>query len=196
MAFKDMTGLPPEERAALLAEGVIDVAGWPAEKRAALEAAEAELRHEEQRLAAIAEEARAAAASPDAIIAARAEELKRKREERIKAEREVEEEAIYRAMCAKHGEKRVARVRTHEGSIMFRASSPKEIEALAVRVRGLKTDTDREKVGQAALRATVEHPSPAAFDALVARYPGVWPYLYLARDAIESGLAEEIEKKD
>jgi chromosome segregation ATPase len=196
MAFKDMTGLPPAERSALLAEGVIDVGGWPADKRAELERAEAELRHEEQRLAALAEEQRAAKESPDAVIAARVEELRKAREKRQAAEREAEEEAIYKALCLKHGEKRVARVRTHDGSVMFHASSPKEIDALAARVRGLKTDADREKAGQSALRATVDHPSPREFDDRVAKYPGLWPYLYLARDAIESGLAEETEKKD
>ncbi|MFT3773012.1 MAG: hypothetical protein QM820_47115 [Minicystis sp.] len=173
----------------------VDMKGWSPEQKAAYEAAMAELAHEEERLAEVKATEEAKKTAPEAVIASKKAELSAKRAERERVEREAAEDAIWAELVANHGEKHVARIRTVEGSIMIRGNTAKEIEATSIRLDAAKSDIDRVKIANNALRATVLHPSLERFDKLVESYPGLWSALYAPRDVLNRGLEEEREGK-
>ncbi|MCF1536065.1 hypothetical protein LRN78_25665, partial [Escherichia coli] len=71
----------------------------------------------------------AAAAAPEAMIAAMRAEAAETRARRELAERERDADRIYREACATYGEERTARVRTIRGSVVLRPLTAGEVDA-------------------------------------------------------------------
>jgi ribosomal protein L17 len=173
----------------------IDMKGFSPAQKAEYEAMLAELAHEEERLATLAEEKAAAAVSPSTILAAKREEIQAKRAVREKLERDANDELAFEELASKFGKHRVARIRTVEGAIILRPMTDVEIDVTSIKARAMETDAQKTKVHKAALLGTVAHPSKERVEKLLADYPGLWGDLYQARDAIISGLDEERVKK-
>jgi hypothetical protein len=173
----------------------VDMKGWTPEQVAAYEAALKELAHEEERLAEIKAAEEEAKTSPAAVIAAKKAEAAKRRAEREKAERESREDAIWADLVAKHGENHLARIRTVEGSIMIRSNTRIELEKLSIQLEAAKSDLDKVKIANRAIRDTVLHPPLAEFDKLTESYPALWSALYEPRDVLNKGLEQEIAGK-
>jgi hypothetical protein len=173
-----------------------DMMGWSPEQIKAYEEAAAALAAEQ----AAEEQARAARERAEASPEALAEKLRAQaaaaREARAVRERDAADDAAYRKVCAAHGgEKRVARVRTIEGSIIMRAMSAPAWEDFQERVAGLEAPADILKIAQQVTLDHIEHPKRERVLEILKDLPRLWPFLYAARDQLVTGVEEEARGK-
>jgi hypothetical protein len=174
----------------------VDMSKWTPEQRDAYERATAEAEYEAASLAAEKAQRDAAASSPEALIEAAREKAAAAKKEREKAAREAEDDAAFKAAVrAQGGEHRVARVRTYEGSIVLRAAGKLEWTEFQERVGALQSDEDKLSLARSMTLDTVLHPARHRVLELCDRFPGLWIYLYGARDALVDGLEQQSRGK-
>ncbi|XXX73879.1 hypothetical protein WMF30_40155 [Sorangium sp. So ce134] len=172
-----------------------DMKGWTPEQIKAYEEAEAALAAEESAIAEARARQEREAASPEALADKLREQAAEAREARARAERDAEDDAAYRKACKEHGEKRVMRIRTVEGSVIQRAMSAREWEDFSDRISGLESQEDIKKVGQQATLDTVVHPPRPRVLQMVEQLPRLWVHMYTARDELVTGVEEVIRGK-
>lgn len=175
----------------------IDKSGWTETQLQEFLAVERELAHEEERLLEIQEEKAAEAASFGSVLATKREALATKREARMKLEREAADDVAFADAVAKFGgPARVGRLRTVEGSFIFRPMTEAEIEVTSIKARKVEDDEQRKKVHKAAVLGTIVHPARDKVESVLRDHPGLWADIYRVRDALISGIEEEHAKKD
>ncbi|WP_155798866.1 hypothetical protein [Sorangium cellulosum] len=173
-----------------------DMKGWTPEQIEAYELAASALAAEEEETRAALERAGREASSPEGMVEKLREQAAAAREARARAERDAADDAAYRKACKEHGgEKRVARVRTVEGSVIMRAMTRQQHEDFSDRIAGLEAEADILKVAQQATLDTVVHPPRPRMLEILELYPRLWVHLYSARDALITGVEEAARGK-
>ncbi|AUX33160.1 MULTISPECIES: hypothetical protein [Sorangium] len=172
-----------------------DMKGWTPEQIKAYEEAAAALAAEESAIAEASARQEREAASPEALAEKLREQAAAAREARARAARDAADDAAYRKACKEHGERRVARTRTVEGSVIQRAMTRQEHEEFSDRIAGLESEADILKVARAATLDTVVHPPRPRMLEILERYPRLWVHLYAARDELITGVEEAARGK-
>jgi hypothetical protein len=174
----------------------VDMSKWSAEQVKAYEAATAALKSEEDATAQEAARIKAEETSPEALIAAAREQAEELKAERERAARERADDRAYAAAVkAEGGDHRVARVRTHEGSVLLRPMTAAAWEEFCERLEELKEESDKRRISRETVISTRIHPDRTRFDYLVERFPFLWTHLYMARDALIDGVKQEARGK-
>jgi hypothetical protein len=176
---------------------MIDTSTWTEAQRAELaeldggiveatdKAASAEARREVARL------------DPANVLAEKRAELEAQRKAAKLAAAELEADSIFRkALVDFGGKERVARIFTEEGSIILRAMTLPETDDYVQRAEALPSTAEKVLVSREALADTVLYPSRELFNTAVERWPGLWTFLFMARDAMIAGIREDTAKKD
>lgn len=171
------------------------MSGWSAEQVKAYDAAMSALQAEEQQAAEQATKRKAEAESPETLIALAQEKAAAVKRERERAAQEAADDRAYaRAVKEQGGAHRVGRIDTHEGTIILIPMTGTAYEDFADRISHLTEDHDLTRVSQETIWKTLYHPARDRFDELVSRFPGVWPRLFNARNALIDGVKEEQRK--
>jgi hypothetical protein len=174
----------------------VDMKGWSADQVKAYETASLALAAEEQAAAEELARRKTAAESPEAMIEAATEKAAALKRERERAAIESGDDRAYTKAVREHGgDHRVARVRTHEGSILLTPMGASAWEGFKDRIAELKSDADIDRLAKETIYETLYHPTPARFDEIVGRFPGIWTHLYTARNALVDGVLEEARPK-
>ena len=183
---------------------------WAPDARAAFEETAEQLASEERLVAKLEAAAKASAASPEIFLAAQRRKLAETKRAREAAETEAADDAAWATLTERHGS-RIGRVYTESGSLILRALSEAESNAIQARVDGvvraaLEADPPDERRAAAdsikayqegILTMSLVHPAPVPVGnsvgaspkarAIVAAYPGVWGELYALRDELNRG---------
>lgn len=173
----------------------VDMDGWTPEQIKAYEDAAAALAAEHAAADAARTARERAESSPEALAEKLREQAAAARAERERAEREAADDAAYRKACKEHGEKRVMRVKTVEGSVILRAMSAREWEDYCDRVAGLESQDDIQKVARQSVLDTLVYPDRNRTLAILDLLPGLWVSLYGARDQLVTGVEEVVRGK-
>jgi hypothetical protein len=180
-------------------------ATWSPEARAAWEAAAEELVSEERRLAKLEADERTEAESSEAKLAAQRQRLAEAKRAREAAEVEAADAKVWAALSEKHAG-RVRRIYTEGGSIILRAMTEAEVEAVEARARGVAAAAleagDDKRAEADAMKAYREgiftkalaHPTADRARAILAAFPGAWLDVYAARDELNRGRREALGK--
>jgi hypothetical protein len=153
--------------------------GWTDAQKAAWQKAADEL--------AAAEKEASAPPSPEEQIEAMVAESAR-------LAREAADERAYKLAVKEHGETRTGRLRTREGSIIFRAMTGLEFDSMSVRLEELKASMDQLTAAREAFLDVVLHPSRAETKQKFDRFPMLWDYAFRARDVLSAGVEVEARK--
>jgi hypothetical protein len=178
---------------------------WSPEARAAWEAAAEELVAEERRLAKLEADAQAAGESPEAKLAAQRQRLAEAKRTREAAEVEAADAKAFAELAEKHGG-RVRRIYTEAGSVILRAMTEAEVEAVEARARGVaaaaldagddkRAEADTVKAYREGIfTKALAHPTADKARAILAAFPGAWLDVYSARDELNRGRREALGK--
>lgn len=172
-------------------------ASWTPDQAVAYVGAADEEQTEAAAIAEIEADIEACALNPARIIEAKVREVGEKRAERIARSRDRDEDSIYaKALVDFGGDRRVARVRTPEGSIIMRPLTGAECDKTSERTSkpGMKA-ADAAILLREQLAGSVVHPTRERFNTIVEMFPGLWSTLIEARDRLIDGTVEDAEKK-
>lgn len=172
----------------------VDTKLWTEAQRAELIAAQADLAQEIDELADAEAARQALANAPEAIIAATRAEAAQKRAAAELAKRELVADGVYAKMCAEHGEGRVGRLITKEGSVILRPMTLAEVDAATMSAKDLK-GLDVIKFGREQVKSICVYPSAEELNRLADRYVGLWGELFGVRDAISQAAREDTAGK-
>lgn len=169
--------------------------GWSPEQVKAYESAAAALAAEQGMLVDAQAARERAAASPEAMAEQLREQTAAARAARERAARDAEDDDAYRKACKTHGEKRVMRVRTVEGSVVLRAMGATAWEEYSDRIAGFENQSDVLKLSRSVTLDTIVYPPRERVLAMVELLPRLWTHLYAARDELVTGVEEVIRGK-
>lgn len=172
-----------------------DMRNWTPEQQAEYMAACEDLAEERAAIAAIEGAEKAERESPERLIAARREDARKAREQREAKERDRKDAAAWEELKAKHGEKRLARVLTERGMLVFAAPSADDVDAHDIRLVSLQSHADRTGLNRGFTRDYLRYPSREEFDSIVREYPLLWPHIIMAHDELLVGIRRDVEKK-
>ena len=174
----------------------IDMSGWSAEQKAEY-ASIMESFAEESGKNDVAEAKREAERlSPENQLVEKRLELAAKKKAAALAVSELQADIAFRKAIQEHGGKeRVSRIFTEGGSIIMRAMTLAESDEYSVTAEGLTDVGDKMRIAREALIPTVLYPSKEVFLGIQEKYPNIWLFLYLARDAMTAGIKEDSAKK-
>jgi hypothetical protein len=172
-----------------------NMVGWTPEQVKAYEAAMAALQAEERQASEQAAQQKVDADSPETLIAAAQEKAATVKRERERAAQQVADDRAYaRAVKEQGGEHRVARILTHEGSVILVPMTAPAWEYFRETVEGYTAPRDIDGAARESICNTLYHPDRTRFDELVAKFPGIWAHLFAARNALVDGVQEEARK--
>lgn len=172
----------------------VDTKSWTEAQRTAYIAAQTDLEHEAEALAALEAEEAARKNAPESVIAGMQAEAAQKRAALALAKRELVADGVYAKMCAEHGEGRVGRLITKEGSVILRPMTLAEVDAATMGAKDLK-GLDVLKFGREQIKSIAVYPSAEELDKLADRYVGLWSELFGVRDAISQAAREDTAGK-
>jgi hypothetical protein len=173
----------------------IDTKGWSEADKQALAAAEAELSAAESRLAEREAAEQAQKNSPAAVLAKLKEDKERaERAVAERAQRDLGEVELAKAI-ARFGSEKAALLMTRRGPIVLRAATQAEVDDIGLRADGLPSELEKVKAWRAFTADMVVYPPRAEFVALMAEFPGTWPSVIAARDALTDAASAEAAKK-
>jgi hypothetical protein len=174
----------------------IDTSTWTDEQRAEFAALDASIAEETAKAELGEAKREAERLSPVNVLAERKAALEAKAKVAALATAELVADVAFRKAIVEHGGKeRVARIFTEEGSIILRAMTLAESDDYGARVEELPSIVEKIATAREALAATVVYPSRDAFNAAVTKWPGLWAFLYVARDAMIAGIKEDTAGK-
>jgi hypothetical protein len=174
----------------------IDTSTWTEEQRAEFAALDATIAEETGKAEFTEARREAERLSPANVLAERRAEAAAKRRAAVLAAAELDADAAFRKALADFGGKeRVCRIFTEEGSIILRAMTLPESDDYGTRAEALSSVTEKIGVAREALADTVLYPSREKFNATVAKWPGLWAFLFMGRDALIAGIREDSAKK-
>jgi DNA gyrase/topoisomerase IV subunit B len=176
-------------------EEKVDTTGWSEKDIEALEAAQEELALQDAQLEAQRTAEAARRKSSAFILAELKEKAELARAERQEAERAALGEAELAKARAKHGRDKAALIPTLRGPIVLRAATQDELDRNDLRIEGLQTAADRQKVWRSYAADLVEYPAREVFLAIMTEFPGTWPIVAEVRDTLAIAVRGETAKK-
>ena len=169
----------------------IDTSTWTHEQRAEFAALDEAMAVETGKVDLAEAKREAERLSPANVLAERRAEIEAKRKAAKVAAAELEADSIFRKAVLDHGKERVARIHTEEGSIILRAMTLAETDDFSTRAESLPDVQQKLTCAREALAETVVYPTRDAFNTTVAKWPGLWAFLFMARDAMIAGIRED-----